>query len=326
MRWPSPVGIRKGVLSLKRRLVCLLLAALLLLGACARTEIRESGGEGYDVWFAAVDALGGPAVAREERKLPEGSQPVEGLLAALLSGPRSEELASPFPDGVRVRSTRLSEDRVLTVDLSERYGGLSGVELTVADYCIAMTLCQLESVDAVTVTVEGEAIPFRSRQLLRPGDVLLSGAEGEPVTLSVDLYYPGPEGLLVVEERDVLITENGTRAAAVLAALLAGPESQDHYLPLPEGTELLNAAIEGDICYADFSAPFLADAPADPVQARLLLYAVVNTLCALDGVEAVHLLVEGESVESYGGIPTNAPLEKNGVLAGEGGQDQGKEP
>lgn len=292
---------------MKQRLFALLLAALTLLPACAQKP-QEEPGEAYQVWFAAADAAGDAAVRSEGRAIPAGADPAEALLAVLFSGPRSEELTSPFPEGVRVRDLALSEDRVLTVDLSERYGGLSGVALTVADYCIALTLCQLDSVDAVTVTVEGETNPFRDRQLLRPGDVLLSGAEGEPVALSADLYYPGPDGLLRAERRDVLITENNTRAAAVLAALLSGPEDPALSLPLPEGAELLAATIEGDICYADFSAAFLTNEPSDLVEGRLLLYAVVNTLCALDGVEAVHLLVEGESVESYGGVPTASPL------------------
>lgn len=292
---------------MRRLLACLLSAALVLLSACGQKP-REEAGETYQVWFAADDAAGDAAVDSEARTVPDGADPLEALLAVLFSGPRAEDLTSPFPEGVRVLDLALSEDRVLTVDLNERYGGLSGVALTVADYCIALTLCQLDGVDAVTVTVEGEANPFRDRQLLRPGDVLLSGAEGEPVALSVDLYYPGPDGLLRAEERGVLITENNTRAAAVLAALLSGPEDPGLSLPLPEGAELLAATIEGDICYADFSAAFLSGAPSDPLEARLLLYALVNTLCALDGVEAVHLLVEGESVESYGGVPTASPL------------------
>ena len=51
--------------------------------------------------------------------------------------------------------------------------------------------------------------------------------------------------------------------------------------------------------------------PAAPGRDRLLLYAIVNTLCQLPNVDAVFLLVEGESVEEFGGMAVNVPLEPN---------------
>lgn len=288
---------------MRKRLTALLCAGLCLLSACHAKP--EPAGTEYQVWFAAADPMAGAAVASESRWIPEGTDPVEGLLAALMSGPLSEDLVSPFPQGTRVRNSLLSGVRTLTVDLEERYEGLSGVDLTVADYCIALTLCQLEKIDGVIVTVEGRAIPYRDHQLLRTGDVLLSGAEGEAVTLSVDLYYPGPDGLLVPRRRELLITANGTRASAVLTALMEGQSEAGDVLPLPPGTQLRSAVIDGGLCYPNFSAELLA---AEEDQARLLLGAVVNTMCALEGVEGVCLLVEGEPVTAYGGMDTSVPL------------------
>ncbi|UQT50470.1 GerMN domain-containing protein [Flavonifractor plautii] len=60
----------------------------------------------------------------------------------------------PLPRGVRLLSWELEEGR-LHLDLSEQYGGLSGVDLTVADACLTLTLCQVEGVESVYVTVEG---------------------------------------------------------------------------------------------------------------------------------------------------------------------------
>ena len=215
-------------------------------------------------------------------------------MAALLSGPQSAELRSPFPSGVRLRSWRL-EEGVLRLDLSEAYGGLSGVDLTIADYCIVLTLCQVEGVEAVDITVEGE-----------------------PVTIAASLYFLRRSGGLASESREVLVTENDTLATAVMGALMAGPRDQEElYLPLPEGTELLSAAVEAGVCYVNFSRAFTEGAPQSREEAARLLYAVVDTLCSLDQVEAVHLLVEGESLDRYGGVPTRNPLEKNYEMAGE---------
>ena len=61
----------------------------------------------------------------------------------------------------------------------------------------------------------------------------------------------------------------------------------------------------------DLSRSFLTNAPQEEGQAGLTLYALVNSLCALGGVSQVRLLVEGERVESYGGVSTGAPLSAN---------------
>ena len=72
-----------------------------------------------------------------------GGDPIPALVDALLSPPETQGLASPFPEGVRLLSWEVEEGR-LHLDLSEQYGGLSGVDLTVADACLTLTLCQVE--------------------------------------------------------------------------------------------------------------------------------------------------------------------------------------
>ena len=101
-------------------------------------------------------------------------------MALLLSGPESDRLVSPFPPGAALRRWSL-DDGVADVDLSEAYEGLSGAELTLADGCIVLTLCQLEEIEAVYLTVEGHPRPFRD-QVLTPEDFLLNNVmtgEGE---------------------------------------------------------------------------------------------------------------------------------------------------
>ena len=196
--------------------------------------------------------------------------------------------------------------------LSERYGGLSDVDLTLADYCVTLTLCQVEGVEAVTILVEGAVIPYGDHQLLQGSDVVLSSAEDEPVYLAADLYFLREGGGLAVESRELLVPSGSLPAEVLLQALLDGPEVEEHDLPLPEGTDLIDLWVNRDgTCYVNFSAPFLEKEPVPTSQARLLLYAIVNTLCQFSDVSAVRLLVEGESPEAYGGVPTASPLEAN---------------
>ena len=98
-----------------------------------------------------------------------GTWPWSPRGAILLEGPESEELTSPFPAGVTLRGWEL-KDGVVTVDFSARYAALSGVALTLADYSVVDTLCQLETVDAVEITADGDRLTYRDHQRMTASD------------------------------------------------------------------------------------------------------------------------------------------------------------
>lgn len=163
---------------MRRKLLFLLLALAFLCAACTPGTGKEGPAEGEaEVWFPTqANGDTGSALAREYRPLSE-EEPIESLLSLLLAGPEGAELTSPFPQGTQVRSWRLEGETVL-VDLSEAYGGLSGADLTLADGCIVLTLCQLPEVERVYLTVEGRPRPFRD-QMLQAADFLLENETGE---------------------------------------------------------------------------------------------------------------------------------------------------
>ena len=166
---------------MRRRMgwAALLLAALALAG-CVR---MAQEGEEFQVYFLTKEeglSLE-QALVPEGRRLPEGTEPVEGLLSCLLEGPENEDLSSAFPPGVTVRSWTL-EDGLLTVDFSGRYASLSGVSLTLADYSVVLTLTQLEGVDAVAITADGDPISYRDHPVMAAADLWTreSGEEETP--------------------------------------------------------------------------------------------------------------------------------------------------
>ena len=159
------------------------------------------------------------------------------------------------------------------------------------------------------ITVEGREIPYRRTQVLTAQDIFLSGAEEEPVYLGINLWYPrsGGEGL-GVEYRSILKEEGASTAQTLLDAWLEGPQ-YDSLLPCaPEGTHVHSAVVSEGVCTVDLSGEFVQNAPADPQEARRMIYALVNTLGELERVDSVLILCQGEPLGELGGVSLAMPL------------------
>lgn len=286
-----------------KRLMILMLALALLCAGCGERGHGEVETEEYPVCFVTGEetAEGGDGgiasksvVDWEYHALPPGQRALDGLIRTLLAGPEGEGLASPFPRGTSLRGWR-QENGVVTLDLSEAYGGLSGVELTLADACIVLTLCRLEDVEAVYLTVDGRPRPFRD-QVLTPADFLLE--EGEPGEREVEaaLWFPAGEEL-GREERTLRLAAGDRIEVALLQELFSGPESGELDRACPEGTVLRSLSLDGDRAAVNLSARFL-----EGEEVPLRLWAVVQTLEGVIPGVRVRFQVEGLALEEYGGV------------------------
>lgn len=279
-----------------RRYIAALLSALLLAGAlCACAGGNEAQGERLQLWFAAAVADEGGWTGADQAVRSTaytGEETVGAVLAALLAGPPAgSELRSPFPAGTEVADWKRSGS-ILQISFTAPYGALEGIDQTIADYCVALTLTQLEGVDGVRVSAVGSEM---SRRILRREDVVFSGVEEEPVEVTAMLCFRRTQdGTLGAELRTFRLTENESAALAVLEALLAGPSEGGLERLIPQGVEAYSARVDDGVCYADLSADLLEGLPADAEAQGLILRSITESLCSLSYVEAVQILVEGE--------------------------------
>lgn len=295
------------------------LLAVLLLSSCGDGKQAE----GLRLWFPVEYGFKGhltQAVFWEEFQPPENggsADQVELLMSALLAGPTGDSLRNPFPTGTRLLDWDLTSG-LLTLDLSEHFEALNGVDLTLACYCLTLTMCQLEQVDQIALKSDGNPTAGLGRQILSPEDVIFTGAEEEPRQISVVFYFPRALGKgLGFETRELTLTEDDDLYAMIAQTLLQGPQDPNLRTLLPDENTLLGVWMDDGVCYINFSGAFLEQAPEEPAEQNLLLYSVVDTLGNLESVSAVQLLVEGERLPEFGGAETNLPLEPDfGWLSG----------
>jgi hypothetical protein len=136
-------------------------------------------------------------------------------------------------------------------------------------------------------------------------------ATPEPVVIStVTLFFPGEDGLLEAEEREVAdLPEAGpARIRAIVAELLAG--SQDGRAPMIPWAATLHAAFvdRAGNAFVDLSAP-----PEGVVEGTatesVVVYGIVQSVVAnCPGVERVQLLFDGSELTTLGHLDLSRPL------------------
>lgn len=283
---------------MKRFLTLLLSGLLLFLAGCGNPSTPE--GQGIQFYYSVgADTDSGPAIAAETEQLEQVS--VETVMQRLLQGPTDPELSKTFPSGTTLQSWNVQEG-TLALDLSEAFGGLSGMDLTQAEYCIVLTLSQLDEVERVNITVDGQALPGASGASMSVEDVILKGETEDPITLSSQLYFPLADSTgLGVEYREFEVPAMDLRSEAngVLEQMLQGPKEAE-MTPFLNGAGALTAIeIREQQCIVELDAVTLSVLCSDEASFPLYLYAIVDSLTELDGIVSVSFVMDGTPIGGF---------------------------
>ena len=161
----------------------------------------------------------------------------------------------------------------------------------------------------------GETIQFS-------GDIMRRSDFSRFVLANCTLYLSDGDGHLKAVQRPVPYYE--TRSARyLLGCLMQGPQTVDGgagtqpVLPQDLGdADLLGVGLDGNVMLLNFSQHFAAAAAdLDAEAERLLVYAIVNTLCELPAVRGVCLFIAGTQPDTLaGGLYLPGAFLKNGSI------------
>lgn len=287
---------------MKRKRIMLTALALVLL-ALAGCGVVQKEQEGLRLYYAASldthrggDAIDSVTIAWDE--LPQGDQVAraESVLALLMGMCQEKGFQSPIPAGTTLRSVTIIGGTAC-VDFSGSYGQLSGMALTIADYCVALSLTQLDGIYAVRITVNEQELAYRDNDLFLAGDVLLTSMDDVVRTLTARLYFPNSDGDLEAEERLLTQYEGQSAADVVLSALGDGP-SDDDLQPLAEkGLSGMTVRMDNGVCQLNVASASMEELEDDT--ARQLLLCVTQSLQSLEGISSVQLYIDGTYAETY---------------------------
>ncbi len=203
-----------------------------------------------------------------------------------------------IPPGTRLLSVSV-EGGVCTVNLSQEFErnmepGFASQRMAV--YAIVNSLTELPEISTVDLWIAGAPLEhlgyFDLRQGLARDESLFAPPAG---TQQADIsLYPIAEatGLLVELPLSLELQEESLQAEQVAEALLAFDGKNGIKNPIPQGTKLLSLRMENTVCVVDLTGEFLAGCYTAEAEA-LAVRSVITTLCALEGISGVEILVEG---------------------------------
>ncbi len=233
------------------------------------------------------------------------------LLEQLLTPPAGTTLRSALPEGTRFLSISVVNG-LCTVDVSQEFE--SRRFYTMSAQCLSLlsvvnTLTALEEIDRVEFTVEGNLL-IRYGTLSIDAPLVRDERCVGPVRtglgeIGATLYLVhGNRGRLVTIPARLRPTPSTTLPELVVQQLLQDPGTNGIRSCISPGTRLLSTRIEGGICYVDLSEEYLSQPEQLPYSGRV----IAATLCELDGIKGVQILVNGA-------VPSGFNAEWFGILS-----------
>lgn len=158
-----------------KKTVLLIFAALLgiLLLGCGKdsTEFVEPANFYYLQREISYNSSNG-VICPEIVDIAEYGADTMKILNAYLTGPKSQDLISPIPTGVRIQSCSI-QGQEASLTLSREFSALTGVKLSSACSCIALTLGEFADVEIVHFQIDEEMLDGKEQITLMISDIVL---------------------------------------------------------------------------------------------------------------------------------------------------------
>lgn len=296
-----------------RRLILCFVISLALLVCCVGCKNNNKNKEAdMSVYYIADDGI---KLITEpynnENKSGEGL--INELLGKLTTAGNSEENNSAIPKEVEVLGYSLI-DGIVTIDFDKKYYEMSSKRELLCRTSVVLTLIQIENVEYVAFTVEGNPCVGKDGTYLSAMNesnfVSDIGDRKTKATSDFTLYFSNEKGTALKEYKIKNVSYGDkTKEQYIINQLIKGPKEDGYYKVISPKVKVLSVVTANNICYVDFDENFLKE--QSQVSAKMVIYAIVNSLSELDEIHRVQLSVKGDTTVKYGDISLAHPFIRN---------------
>lgn len=250
--------------------------------------------------------------------MEEGEELERRVMTELLAGPESANLYGVIPEGTEFAIFTDENSGLCTVDFSGEFllaRPYTAQEERQVIYSIVNTLTSLPGVESVRIRVQGRPGEiFRYLSISQPierAEYAIGPPNAAKGETDINVYMALGDGAhLMAVPRIVTSDEYQSPAHAAVEALFTG-EGGSCLKSLFTPDDFYNEiSVYDDICKIDLPKSFFTSRGENPHETRLAVDALVATLTDLDGINAVELLIDGESAV-YGQLDLTGQLRKN---------------
>ena len=291
---------------------CILLAFMCT--ACSDRQ-QDVDGKLYNIYYVNNEET--KNIAGEYTTQTEDTEALlEELLSQLSLVPSKFEYEAPLAGSFSLLGYTLDNGK-LTMNFDGDYRRMDSVKEVLTRAAIVRTLTQIQGIDYVSFTVQGELLTDSSGIAIgtMASDLFIDNAGNEInayESVNLHLYFANEDGNGLVEEnrRNVVYSSNISLEKLVVEKLVEGPASEGAYPTINPSTKIISVTIKDGICYVNLDENFL-NQPYN-ISAEVTIYSITNSLVELSNVNKVQITVNGETNLSYREkISLNEVFERN---------------
>ncbi len=290
------------VLSMKKiiRLLLFVLCMLCFSGCGAKeTDYKNK----YQVYYVSNSETK-VEMHEHDMKATTQEEMLNELITCLSTMPEKLEYKAPFAMGFQVLDVVL-EDGKVALDVDAGYYKLSPTTEVLIRAAIVRTLTQIEGINYVGITVEGNQLFDAAGELVSwmNAEQFINNDGNEINTYEltrVKLYFANETGdKLIAAYREKHYSTNTALERFVVEELIAGPSGQiaGLYPSINPQTKIINVMTKDGICYVNLDASFLT--VVNNVSIEVAIYSIVNSLVELNNVNKVQILINGEVPSTF---------------------------
>lgn len=240
------------------------------------------------------------------------------ILAQELIEKINEESENENPKGyIKLNLLQISAvNTMLSLDFDEKYLEIQGLTEILERASIVLTLTQIEDVEFVGMTVNGQPIKDSASNnisQMKAAD-FVNFKDNFPDTkrkISLTLYYADAQGKgLKIKEANYEYDYKVSYEEFVVKKLIEGIDSDEYKSTLPENTIVKNVYTKDGVCYVDFDKSI--NSTVRIVSTELMIYSIVNSLSELSYVSRVQFSIEGDSnIKLYNELDLSTTFSRN---------------
>lgn len=300
-----------------KKLISLILALVLLLSFSGCGE-KEKKYEEISLYFTEKDNTN---LVYETFEIvePKGLEDsVKKTMEALLSGPKNKENTRVVRDGTKLLSAKVDDIGYAEVNLSREFYNDNQLFDILAASSIVKSLCSIEGINKVIITVEGMPIVSPTGEelgYLSQDDLIFDITAAQQNEVNVKLYFSDQDAMYFVKEnRKINVPTGESVEKLIVSELIKGPTKEKAIKIIPSETKIRSVETKDGVCFVNLSSEFITKNAGGSSGEYMTIFSIVNSLTELSYIEKVQFLIEGEKKETLVHFTLNEPFERDEAM------------